>query len=107
VHKGDGNSAHTARRTIVNKFHGSYGTTSEEAQSWALEWDEIADLLKESLPTSRAGDPSNALRTYSNLVHHPQNREIFAARFTGGNKLIVHKTLFFPDFSARQNSSAE
>ena len=107
VHNGYRDSAHTARRAIVDEFHSSHGTTSKEVQSSGLEWDEITDFLIESFPTSRTSDPSNALWTNSNLVHHPQNREIFAARRTGGNKLIVHKAFFLPDLTARYNSSGE
>jgi hypothetical protein len=41
------------------------------------------------------------------VVHHPQNLEIFAARRTGDNKLIVHKALSLPTIGARYNSSGE
>ena len=107
VHLGHGDSAHAAGRAIVDEFHGPYGTTRGEAQCSALERDEITDLLKESLPTGRATDPSDALWTNSNLVDHPENREIFATLHTGGNKLIVHKVFFLPVVSARDNSSGE
>jgi hypothetical protein len=107
VHKGYGDSAHTARGAIVDEFHSPHGVTGEEVESSSFEWDEITDLLIESFPTTRARDLSDALRTNSNLVHHPENREIFAALRTGGNKLIVHKALFLADFSARYNSSGE
>ena len=107
MHKGYGDSAHTARRAIVDEFHGPHGTASEEVESSGLEWDEITHLLIGSFPTSRASDLSDALWTNSNLVHHPENREIFATFRTGGNKLISHKAHFHPDFGARYNSSGE
>jgi len=107
VHKGYGDSAHTARGAIVDEFHSSHGTTSKEVKSLAIEWDEITDLLIESFFASWASDPSDALWTNSNLVHHPQNREIFSARRTRGNKFIVHKAFFLPDLPARYNSSGE
>jgi hypothetical protein len=105
VHQGHGDSTRTARRAIVDKFNCPYGTTREKPQSSALEWDEITDLLKESFPTGRATDRGDALWTNSILVHHPENREIFATLHTGNNKLIVHKAFFLPDFCARNNSS--
>ena len=36
VHKGYGDSAHTARGAIVDEFHGPHGTTSKEVESRAL-----------------------------------------------------------------------
>jgi hypothetical protein len=109
VHQGHGDSPHTARRAIVDKFHGPHRTTSEEVHSSALEWDEITDLLKESFPTDRATEPSDALWTNSNPVQHPENHEIFATLHTGGYKLIliVHKAVFLPDFNAYNNSSGD
>jgi hypothetical protein len=100
VHQVRGDSTHAARGAIVDKFHGPYGTTTTEAQSSALEWDESTDLLKESFPTGRATDPSDTLWTNSNLVHHPENCELFATLYAGGNKLIVHKAFFLPDDSS-------
>jgi hypothetical protein len=73
----------------------------------ALEWDEVTDFLKRSFPTGRAGDPSDALWTNSNQVHHPENREIFATLQTGDNKLIVHKVFSVPEVSVRDDSSGE
>jgi hypothetical protein len=107
VHKGYGDSAHTARRAIVDEFHSPHGVTGEEFEFSGFEWDEITDLLIESFPTTWARNLSDALRANSNVVHHPENNEIFAALRTGGNKLIVHKALFLRDFSARDNSSGE
>ena len=94
MHKGHGDSAHTASRAIVNKFHGPHRATNEEGLSAGFVRDEFTDLLMESFPTSWAGDLSNAPRTNSNSVDHPQNREIFMAHRTGGNKLMVHKNSF-------------
>jgi hypothetical protein len=107
VHKGYGDSAHAAGGAIVDEFHSSHGTTSKQVQSSAFEGDEVTDLLIESFLTSRASDPSNALWTDANLVHHPQNREIFCARRARSNKLIVHKAFFLPGLRARYNSSGE
>jgi hypothetical protein len=95
VQKGDGDSTHTARGAIVHEFHGPHRTSGEEVESSGFEWDEIADFLTQSFPTSRASDLSDALWTNSNLVHYPDNREIFATLRTGGNKLIVHKESSF------------
>jgi hypothetical protein len=105
MHKGCGDSAHTARGAIVDEFHSSHGTTSKKVQPSGFEGDEITDRLIESFLTSRARDPSNTLWTNSHLVHHPQNLEIFAARRTGGDKLIVHEAVFHPTIGARYNSS--
>ena len=104
-----GDSAHTARRAIIHKFHGPHWTTSEEVHSSALEWDEITDLLKEAFPTNRATEPSDALWTNSNPVQHPENHEIFATLHTGANKLIliVHKGVFLPDSNSNNNSSGD
>jgi hypothetical protein len=107
VHKGYGDSAHAAGGAIVDEFHSSHGTTGKQVQSSAFEWDEVTDLLIESFLTSRARDPSNALSTNSNLVHHPQKLEIFSAPRTGSNKLILHKAFFLPGLTARYNSSGE
>jgi len=104
VYNGYRNSAHTARGAIIDEFHRSHRTTCKDVRASGFEWDQITDLLIESFLASRASDPSNTLWTNSNLVHHPQDFEIFAARRTGGNKLIVHKAFFLPDFSARYNS---
>jgi len=107
MHKGYGDSARAAPGTIVDDFHSPHGTAGGEVESSGFESDEITYLLIESFLASRTSDPSDALRSNSHRVHHPENRERFAAFWTGGNKIIVHKAFFLPDFSARSNSSGE
>jgi hypothetical protein len=107
MHKGCGDSAHSAKGAIVDEFHSSHGTTTKKVRPSGFEWDEITDLLIESFLTSRASDPSDTLWTNSHVVHHPQNLEIFAARRTGDNKLIVHGAVFLPTIRARYNSSGK
>ena len=107
VHKGLRDSAHTARGAIIDEFHCSHGTTSDEVEPSGFEWDEITELLIKSYPTSRASDLSNRLWTNPHLVQHPQNREIFATRRAVGEELMAHKASFLPDCSVRWNSSGD
>jgi hypothetical protein len=104
VHNRDENLDVTAMIAIVDYFHGPHRLASEELASSGLIGKEIPRRLIGSHPTNGTGYVSNALWPNSIPVHHPEENEFFAALRAAGDKFVVHKALFHPDFSARYNT---
>jgi hypothetical protein len=93
--------------TIVGYLYTTYRTASDEELSSRVVREKALDRLVELFRTNGTLDPSNAPRSNSNRVHHPDKCESLAALRTRGDKLVVHCEVFLPDFSAQYNHLVE
>jgi len=85
--------------TIIVYFHAPHGMTKDEVLNLRPGFKKVFGILVESLSAERTSYPGDRLRVNSSSrVYHPDNPELLGAMRTGGDKLIGHEALPFPDF---------
>ena len=105
VHKGYGESARAARRAIVDEFGGPNWTTGRKIVLGVRNPQEVPRGSVEFLSANWASNLRSALWANSDRIHHPDERELFAAQHTDSDKLKRHGALSLSKFGAHYNVS--
>ena len=105
VHKGYGESAHAARRAIVDQFGGPNWTTGRKIVLGVRDPQEVPRGSVEFLSADWASNLRSALWANSDRIHDPDERELFPAQHADSDKLKRHGALSLSKFGAHYNVS--
>lgn len=105
VHKGYGESAHAARRAIVDQFRGPNWSTGGKILG-LRERQKVPRGSVGFLSADWASNLRSALWANSDRIHEPDERELFAAQRTDSDKLKRHGALSLSKFGAHYNVSS-